>query len=327
MDKQHIKNILSLDAGASKVKAVIFNESGETLSLIENEFGANISIDPEESIKRILSTVSEILDNSNLNYDEIAHYSLGVAGISNKDARDLLFKKLEEKQISRITHLSSDVNPVFEMNCSDNSALLVSVGTGCICLGRDDENKIIKSAGMGLDKDPGSGFWMGRELIVNLSFSRNLDQDETEFQELLDMSLNHFDAKELNLAVDEIMESDDRHRQIASLSKPLIALAEKGNQIALSIVQQSSQHIAETILVLVDQILYPGDELLIITNGSIMNNPFYMDSLADAIRFDFKSIKWLTPTISTAYYPGLLSCKILGLDVGVKDIVSGSAFA
>ena len=131
--------------------------------------------------------LSEILDNSNLTYDEIAHYSLGVAGISNKDARDLLFKKLEDKQISKITHLSSDVNPVFEMNCSDNSALLVSVGTGCICLGRDDENKIIKSAGMGLDKDPGSGFWMGRELIVNLSFSRNLDQDETEFQELLDM--------------------------------------------------------------------------------------------------------------------------------------------
>ena len=327
MNKQNIKNILSLDAGASKVRAVIFNELGETLSLIEKEIGANISINPEDSIKRILNTVSEILDNSNLNYDEIFHYSLGIAGISNKDARDLLFKKLEDNQISSITHLSSDVNPIFEMNCSDNSALLVSVGTGCICIGRDDENKIIKAGGMGLDKDPGSGFWMGKELIVNLSFSRNLDQDEIEFQELLDMCLSHFDTKELNLAIDEIMESDDRHRQIASLSTPLITLAEKGNQIALSIVQQSSQHIAETILLLVDQISYPGEELLIITNGSIMNNPFYMDSLADAIRFDFKSIKWLTPTISTAYYPGLLSCKILGLNIGIKDIVNRSALA
>ena len=140
MNKQNIKNILSLDAGASKVRAVIFNESGETLSLIEKEFGANISINPEDSIKRILNTVSEILDNSNLNYDEIFHYSLGIAGISNKDARDLLFKKLEDNQISSITHLSSDVNPIFEMNCSDNSALLVSVGTGCICIGRDDDN-------------------------------------------------------------------------------------------------------------------------------------------------------------------------------------------
>ena len=50
-----------------------------------------------------------------------------------------------DKNISSKTHLSSDVNPIFEMNCSDNSAILVSVGTGCICLGRNLENQIEKA--------------------------------------------------------------------------------------------------------------------------------------------------------------------------------------
>ena len=327
MHSKNIKNILSLDAGASRIRAVIFNSLGVILGSIEKGFGANISINSEESIKRILNTISDILDNTNLNYDDIFHYSLGIAGISNEDARDLLFKQLEDKQIADITHLSSDVNPIFEMNCSDNSAILVSVGTGCICIGRDESNKIIKTFGAGLEDDPGSGFWMGKELIVNLSFSRNINHNEIEFQELLDMCLNHFSAEELNLAIDKIMQSEDRYRQIASLSTPLINVAEQGNELALSIVQQSSQYIAEAILLLVDQISYSGEELTIITNGSIMNNSFYMNSLADAIKFDFKKIKWLTPIISTAYYPGLLSCKILGLDVGVKDIVSRSALA
>jgi len=327
MQSKDIRNILSIDAGASKIRAVIFNNSGETLSIVEKGFGANISMNSEESIKRILKTISDILEDAKFGYDDIFHYSLGVAGISDKDARDLLFKRLEENQIAAITHLSSDVNPVFEMNCSDNSAILASVGTGCICIGRDSENKICKTAGVGLEKDPGSGFWMGKELVVNLSFSRNVDQDEVEFNQLLDMALNHFNATELNIAIDEIMESDDRHREIASLSGPLIKLAEEGNEIALSIVQQSSQHISETILLLVDQIEYPSDEITIITNGSIMNNTFYMSSLADAIKFDFKKIKWLTPTISTAYYPGLLSCKMLGLDVGIKDIIAKSPSA
>ena len=320
-------NILSLDAGASKIRAVVFNNTGETLCLVEKGYGANIAVNPEESIKRIIKTISDILDNINFNVDDISHYSLGVAGISNEDSRDLLFKKLEEKQIAHITHLSSDVNPIFEMNCSDSSAILVSVGTGCICIGRDYDNKIVKSAGMGLETDPGSGFWMGKELIVNLSFSRNLDQDEREFNELLNMCLHHFNTSELNMAIDKIMESEDRHREIASLATPLISLAESGNEMALSVVQQSSQHMADSILLLIDQIEYSGDELTIITNGSVMNNPFYMDSLADAIKFDFKKIKWLTPTISTAYYPGLLSSKILGIDIGVKDIISRSASA
>ena len=100
LDKQYIKNILSLDAGASKVKAVIFNESGETLGLIENEFGANISINPEESIKRILSTVSEILDNSNLKKANNYNYTQGtivrdqkVIAIEDKSGTEKMLKK------------------------------------------------------------------------------------------------------------------------------------------------------------------------------------------------------------------------------------------
>ena len=39
------------------------------------------------------------------------------------------------------------------MNCSDNSAILVSVGTGAICLGRNIDDKIEKVGGAGLDID------------------------------------------------------------------------------------------------------------------------------------------------------------------------------
>lgn len=321
MDSSPVKKILSLDAGASTIRLVIFNESGETLASMTKKPGANVSVNPEESTKKIIKSISDILESASLSYDDVSHYSLGIAGISDDKGRDMLFKRLDEKKISNITHLSSDVNPIFEINCSDNSAILVSVGTGFISLGRDLDNKIIKGGGEGLEIDFGSGYWMGKELILNLSFSRNVEQDENDFSDLLNMTLKHYDVSELNTALDEIMNSDDKYSSIASISKPLINLAEGGNQIALSIIQQSTQYIAEHILTLTDQISYTNEELIIIANGSVLGNPFYRESLIDALSFDFKNISWLFPSISTAYYPGLLSCKILGININVEDIL------
>ena len=40
-----------------------------------------------------------------------------------------------------------------------------------------------------------------------------------------------------------------------------------------------------------------------------MNNEF-LENHSDALIFDFSSIKWLFPNISSAYYPGLLSAML-----------------
>ena len=312
---------MSLDAGASNIRLILFNEKGKTLGSMVKKPGANIAVNPEESTKKIIKGISDILEDAALSYDDISHYSLGIAGISDEKGRDMLFKALDGKKISHITHLSSDVNPLFDINCSDNSAILVSVGTGFISLGRSSDNKIIKAGGVGLEEDFVSGYWIGKELILSLSFSRNENQNEDEFSEILKMSLEHYQATALNIAIDNIMSSDDKYSQIASIAKPLIKLAKDNNEIALSIIQQSSQYVADYILTLVDQISYNNNNLIIIANGGILKSSFYRESLVDALSFDFDKINWLFPSISTAYYPGLLSCKILGLSTSVEDIL------
>ena len=122
------------------------------------------------------------------------------------------------------------------------------------------------------------------------------------------------------------MKKDSRYSEVSSVAMPLLRLAENGNEIAISIVQQSSQCIADQIILLADQITYPNKELLIIANGGILNNLLYRNSLMDALAFDFSVINWLFPSLSTAYYPGLLSCKILGMDTTVKDIMKYDTF-
>ena len=321
----NVKKILSIDSGASNIRIVIFDELGNTIFSDKINEGANIAVDRENCTKQIIKVLSESLNKASLSYEDINHFSIGVAGISDESARELLFKRLEECKISNRTHLTTDVNPIFEMNCSDNSAILVSVGTGAICLGRNIDDKIEKVGGAGLDIDLGSGFWMGKELLIKLSFNKNEEHDESEFNDLLNMTLNSFNTNELNLGIDQVMQSNDRYRKIASLSSGILELGENGNEIAISIIQQSSQHIADMILFLCDQISYINDELILIANGSIMNNEFYRKSLSDALIFDFSSMKWLFPNISSAYYPGLLSAKMLGMKVTINDLIENGA--
>ena len=142
-----------------------------------------------------------------------------------------------------------------------------------------------------------------------------------EYAEILNMFVSHFNVKEVSEYLDSVMERDSRYTEISSLSVPLIKLAENGNEIALTIVQQSSQFVAEQVIYLADQIDYPGKELLIIANGGVLNSTLYRDSLKDALAFDFGAINWLFPSLSTAYYPGLVSCKMLGVETTVKDIM------
>ena len=177
------KNFFSLDGGGSTLRMVVFDDSGETLFYQEIKQSANISINPEKTTKFIVKSIESFLISNNCSFDDINHFSLGLAGISNDDSREMLFKILDENSIIERTYLTSDINPIFEINCSDNSAILVNIGTGLVCVGRGQDNKIIKTAGIGLDKDLGSGYWMGKEIILNLSFSREIDQDQNEYDD------------------------------------------------------------------------------------------------------------------------------------------------
>lgn len=320
------KIFLSLDAGASTLRQVVFDVSGETFLYKKIDKGANISINPEYTTKFIVDSMESFIFSHNCSFEDINHFSLGVAGISDDSSREMLFKRLDERNISDRTHLTSDINPVFEMNCSDNSAILVNVGTGSVCVGRDETGKLIKAGGLGLDKDLGSGYWLGKEVILNLSFSRDIDQDQNEFSELLNMLTTHFKVSEVSEFLDTVMTRDTRYSEISSIAAPLLTLAEDGNEIALTIVQQGSQFIADQIIYLADQIAYPNNELLIIANGGILNNSLYRNSLADALTFDFNVVNWLFPSLSTAYYPGLLSCKMLGISTDVKDIMKFNTY-
>ena len=77
--------------------------------------------------------------------------------------------KLDNIKLSQRTIIMNDAEAAFNLCCPGDFGILVTVGTGIICMSRNSEGKSIRQAGQGHDQgDIGSGYWIGKQVLNNL---------------------------------------------------------------------------------------------------------------------------------------------------------------
>ena len=119
--------------------------------------------------------------------------------------------------------------------------------------------------------------------------------------------------------------SEDAVFIIAGLAESIIGLAEDGNEVALSVIQEATHTVAGYILALTDKLEYNEDNIILAGNGSVIRNDFFRKSLNEELQFNFPEIKWIFSSISPAYGAGILAARIYDVKVKVSDILKGNA--
>ena len=117
-------------------------------------------------------------------------------------------------------------------------------------------------------------------------------------------------------------EEEDIYMNLSIIAKITLDLAKKGNDIALSIVQEGTRFVGEYIISLADTLNYSNSNLLLAANGSVIKDEFYRKLLNDSLQFDFKNINWVISDLSPAYGAGLLSAQFNNISISVKDIIN-----
>ena len=110
------------------------------------------------------------------------------------------------------------------------------------------------------------------------------------------------------------------------MAEAIIGLAERENEIALSVVQEATHNVAEYILTLTDKLDYKENNIVLAGNGSVIRNDFFRKSLNDELQFNFSEIKWIFSSISPAYGAGILAARLHDVTVSVSDILKGDLF-
>ena len=319
--------IIGVDGGASKTRGILMNEKGETLATAFDK-GSNLAVYGERAAERIINIISNLCQSSKISIDMVAAVGLGLAGASNLDGRDQVFRKLDALNLSKQTLIANDAEVAYEINCPGDFGILVTVGTGVICLSHTKQGQIIRIAGLGHEEgDIGSGYWMGKQALINLTLNESSVIGDKYLEEIMDIFLQSVSEVDFQTALENIQESEDSVQIIAQMAEPVIQLAEEGNNVALSVVQESTHAVANYIILLSEKLNYSQKNIVLAGNGSIIRNDYFRSSINDELRFQFSDIKWTFSAISPAYGAGLMAARLHGIDVEISDILKGDALA
>ena len=324
-----MKKYFGLDGGASSTRAIIIDSNGKTLVKKKINKGTNLKVYQDLAPKRIVDLINELCQEISISVDDISAFGFGLAAVSYDEGRELLFKELDRINVADRSILISDAEAAYKISCQDDVGILLTVGTGVICIGKNSDGEFVRVAGKGHDKsDIGSGYWIGKEVLLKLSFNESIINHDPDLLQLKNIVFEKFESNNLNEALQNIVDDEDSLSLKASLAKDVINISED-NEIALSILQEATFNVADYIVDLYSMLDYQKtDDLVLFGNGSVIKSPIYRKSINDSLSFQFKNISWIFSDISAAYGSAIIAAiskdKVL---INVKDIIKGDYLA
>ena len=319
-----MKLYVGIDGGASSTRAILINEKGETLNKKILGEGTNLKVYEDLACRRITQLIIDICSEISVPLSDISAFGLGLAAISYDRGRDLLFKELDRIKISDKSILINDAEAAYNVICQDNVGILVTVGTGVICIAKKSDGNFVRTSGKGHDIDLGSGYWIGKEALLKLALNESIINEDSNLSEIISIIHKKFQKDNFNNILEDISNSDDSLSLKASIAKDIIEISNH-NDIALGILQEATYNVAEYIIDLNQLVDYKhSNDLILFGNGSVLQSPIYRKSLNDALAFHFPKVNWILSDISAAYGPAMLAA--LSKDnnkITVQQIIKG----
>ncbi|MFQ6610138.1 MAG: N-acetylglucosamine kinase [Fidelibacterota bacterium] len=313
--------IIGIDGGASRSKAVLLDQFGKTHRQLTFK-GSSLTVNFDQAPTRIKDAIESLCKLQKIDLNDIEAVGIGLAGASNEDGRDRVFSMLDGIRISNRSIIMSDAEAAYEVNCPMGNGILVSVGTGVICMSRDDDGNVFRTGGLGHDVDSGSGFWIGKEAMLKVAISENAEFADPDLFEMSKLVTKLFRGDSFTHAVEKVMGAAESVREIASLCKPVCKLAEENNDVALGIIQEATLAVSEMILQLTTEVgsKLKANPFIIAGNGGVMKNPLFRNLLRDALKFEIPHLNWVFSELSPAYGAGLVAARFRNIPLSIVAI-------
>jgi len=313
--------ILGVDGGGSSTEGIIFNKNGKPLVKLKTH-GTNLYVSKQKAVKSIAKLIIDLSEKISIDISQISAFGFGLSGVSDLDSRDLLLKELDKMQIASKSIILSDTESAYQLLCPAGQGLLISIGTGIVCMGRNSERKSFKIAGKGYDKgDIGSGYWIGKKSVKTVLLNQSILSVDDEMKALFICIKKILKINDIGSLENSFGNEEELVCKTASLAKEIIRLASKGNDVALSIIQEGTRHVAEYILFLIEEMCYDKEKVILAGNGSIIKNDFYRKLLNDALQFDIGELSWVFSDISCAYSSGIIAAKCDKINISINDVL------
>lgn len=255
---------LGVDGGGTKTTAVLTDGDGGTVRQARGGPG-NVALLDRGSIAELLRGILDALIGGPP-YDRIAGAVFAFAGVGRPRVRQSVREIIEGAGLGHVT-IMTDAEIVYESVFAEERGILLSAGTGSICLTKRDDGGFHQIGGVGyLLGDEGSGFDIGNRAIRLAVRQAELPGEPTPLTVEL---LAFYGLREPRDLVSIIYSSPNPQRLVASCARLVCDMAERGDPVAGPIVDAAVGSLLELARRALET-LPAGDSVPIALGGSVL---------------------------------------------------------
>ena len=227
--------VLGIDAGGSRTTGLLSDASGAVIASARGP-GANLQSAGELEVEKVLHQVIE--DALGEHTARPAAICLGMAGVDRPDDARIIRGILARIGYRAKVLVVNDALIALEAGQPGSPGMVIIAGTGSIAYGRNDRGHAARAGGLGhVLSDEGSGYWLGREALRAVVRAADGRGDRTD---LTGPILRHFEAHEPADLVRTVYGSASRPAGIAALAREVCEVADAGDRVAQTIVEQGA---------------------------------------------------------------------------------------
>src|SRR3989338_1793838 len=256
MDKTK-KFILGIDAGSTKTKVRITDDTGHVLGEGLSGSGNVSALDISTFKTNILRAVNEAQKNTNQKIYKFNAFCFGGAGIDTPQAKQKAESILKEILVADKMFVGNDTQLVLPACSTKNYGIVVIAGTGSNFYGKNKNGKEAYVGGLGgLLADEGSGYWIGRVALRSVVRADDGRGEKT-------------------LLTDVVFEKGFEQKSgVAALSQVVDEAYIKKDKVAEQILIKATQDIASSVNVLVSKLQMTSDEFEVHGIGGVFRSSF-----------------------------------------------------
>jgi N-acetylglucosamine kinase-like BadF-type ATPase len=229
---------LGIDGGSSSAKWTLIDQSGAIKSKgSRNPIDGHLyRVESQEKMEKFLLELRRELGN--LNPDQI---TIGITGLGSiKKIEEYFLKAFPGAKLS----IGTDVALAYRSEFKDGEGIYLYAGTGSIAVHITKTGEEISIGGWGyLLGDEGAGYWIGREALRHLMAQI---EDLSSLDELSTSISQAVGGKDWP-SIRQFVYSKDRSA-IAGLTPIVANCASNGSKIAVAILDNAANHLAELAL-------------------------------------------------------------------------------
>ncbi|MEY9970072.1 N-acetylglucosamine kinase-like BadF-type ATPase [Lysinibacillus sp. RC46] len=289
--------VLAIDGGGTKTSAVICDELGNVYAKVVTTRSNPTAM----GIQFFKSTIHDILQNlqqQNLQvFAAIDSCFAGMAGVKELQAEEVV-ESIVRQYVPKTAPVIVDNDALIALYAGTlgQAGIVQIAGTGAITMGYDREQHFHRVGGWGyLFDDEGSGYDLGVQVLKAIFQSYDGRGDPTA---LTDVVLRYFSVENVPQLIERIYGEEHPRTVIAPLSKYVFDVAEKGDPVAIKIIEDASKKYYVAIKACYAHMTWEEGKVPVVLVGGVFNNEaYFLPKLQQFAQADEIPLQFMAPVL------------------------------